>query len=535
MSENQQETNNDVLFGHRFRPRKGNTGRQYWNLSACQLIEQAVIRHEGILGPGGPLLVRTGEFTGRAAQDKYTVEYPEIKSEIWWNSGNKAISPEVAQSLFERVQEHLASQDLFIKDAYAGAEKESRLALRVITENAWHCCFADNMFLPVPNDELGSFEPEFTVYHAPTFYADPEKDGTRSATFVILDLIKKRILIGGTGYAGEIKKSIFTTMNYLLPKKGIMSMHCSANIGKNNDTAVFFGLSGTGKTTLSSEADRALIGDDEHGWSDKGVFNIEGGCYAKMIRLSAEAEPEIYATTHHFGTILENVIYDELDRSLDLDSDIITENTRGSYPLSAIPNITPDNKGGHPQNIIMLTADAFGVLPPISKLTPEQAMYHFISGYTAKVAGTEAGITEPVATFSACFGAPFMPLHPTVYADLLGKKIAEHNVHVYLVNTGWTGGPYGTGSRMPIKETRAMIHGILDGTIRDGEWVTEPHFGLSIPKSCPGVNSELLSPENTWKDKSAYKKSAENLKQMFRKNFETYKDRVDAKIAQAGF
>ncbi|RME93207.1 MAG: phosphoenolpyruvate carboxykinase (ATP), partial [Candidatus Hydrogenedentota bacterium] len=454
---------------------------------------------------------------------------------IWWNEGNKPISPEKADRLFHKIRSHLSKKDLYVKDAFAGAEKKSRLSLRVITETAWHSAFADNMFIQPTPEELHNFSPEIVIYHAPTFFADPEVDGTRSQTFVILDLVKKRILIGGTGYAGEIKKSIFTTMNYLLPKKGIMSMHCSANVGKAGDTAIFFGLSGTGKTTLSSEKDRALIGDDEHGWSDEGVFNIEGGCYAKMIRLSKEAEPEIYATTQKFGTILENVIYDEATRRIDFDSDAITENTRGSYPLTHLDNIVPENKGPHPKNIIMLTADAFGVLPPISKLTPEQAMYHFISGYTAKVAGTEAGIVEPVATFSACFGAPFMPLHPTVYAKMLGEKIAKHGVHVYLVNTGWTGGPYGVGSRMPIQQTRAMIHGILDGSIREGEWIQDPHFGLTVPKSCPNVDSNLLLPENTWKDKEAYKQTAEKLKAMFRENFKQYEDQVSEEIVKAGF
>jgi phosphoenolpyruvate carboxykinase (ATP) len=417
-----------------------------------------------------------------------------------------------------------------VQDTYAGADPSYRLPIRVVTELAWHSLFARTMFINPDARSTERHTPEFTIINIPSFKADPARDGTRAETFILMDFTERLVLIGGTSYAGETKKSVFTILNYLLPQRGVMSMHCSANVGDAGDVAIFFGLSGTGKTTLSADPERRLIGDDEHGWSDDGVFNFEGGCYAKVIKLSPEAEPDIYRTTRMFGTVLENVVYDPATRALDLDDSTKTENTRAAYPLTSIPNIVPEGHAGHPQNIIMLTADAFGVLPPVARLTPEQAMYHFLSGYTAKVAGTERGVTEPEATFSTCFGAPFMVLHPGTYADLLGKKLTEHKANCWLVNTGWSGGPYGEGQRMKIKYTRAMIRAILNGSLAEVETRPDPVFGVGVPVSCPDVPPEVLTPRNTWKDTEAYDRKARELAERFNKNFKKYEEGVSAEV-----
>lgn len=499
-----------------------NVGTIYHNLSTPRLYEEAIRRREGRLAHLGPLVVRTGQHTGRSPNDKFIVRDSVSEDKVWWGEVNKEISQEKFDGLYRRMLAYLQGRDLFVQDLYAGAEPAYRLNVRVINETAWHNLFARTMFIRPRHEDLAEFEPGFIVIHAPNFHAIPEIDGTRSEVFVVIDFAKRLVLIGGTQYAGEIKKSVFTVMNFLLPQQGVLSMHASANIGREGDTAIFFGLSGTGKTTLSADPQRTLIGDDEHGWSDGGVFNFEGGCYAKVIKLSKEAEPEIYETTRRFGTILENVAFDSETGVLDLDDMSLTENTRAAYPISHIPNATREGGGGQPSNIIMLTADAFGVLPPIARLTPEQAMYHFISGYTAKVAGTEKGVTEPTATFSACFGAPFMALSPTVYAGLLGEKIKRHKVRVWLVNTGWTGGPYGEGQRMKIGYTRAMVRAALAGELDRVETRTDAFFGLDVPASVPGVPSEVLDPRHTWADKMAYDRQAEKLLRMFEANFEKY-------------
>ena len=495
----------------------------YWNLNTPELYEEIVRRSEGIFSDHGALIVDTGEHTGRAAKDKSIVREPSSEEQVFWGEVNKEFSPEKFNALKARMMAHAKGLDIFVQDTFAGADPRYRLPVRIITEFAWHSLFARTMFI---NDEVADHRPEFTIINFPSFRAEPERDGTRSPTFILMDFSQRLVLIGGTSYAGETKKSVFTILNYLLPQRGVMSMHCSANVGDRGDVAIFFGLSGTGKTTLSADPERKLIGDDEHGWSDDGVFNFEGGCYAKVIKLSPEAEPDIYRTTRMFGTVIENVVYDPQTRALDLDDASKTENTRAAYPLESIPNIVPEGHAGHPQNIIMLTADAFGVLPPVSRLTPEQAMYHFLSGYTAKIAGTEKGVTEPQATFSTCFGAPFMVLHPGVYADLLGKKMAEHKVNCWLVNTGWSGGPYGEGQRMKISYTRAMIRAILTGTLASIETEPDPVFGLNIPVSCPDVPSEVLIPRNTWKDKAAYDEKARDLARRFNENFKKYSDGV---------
>ena len=432
------------------------------------------------------------------------------------------------------LRSYLQNRDVFIQDAYAGADPNYRIKVRVISEHAWHSLFARNMFIrEFDPDVLADFEPDYTVIHCPDFEADPDIERTASEAFILLNLDRKMVVIGGTSYAGEIKKSIFTVMNYLMPIQGVLSLHSSANVGADGVSAVFFGLSGTGKTTLSTEADRALIGDDELGWSDSGIFNYEGGCYAKMIRLSDEAEPEIYQTTRRFGTVLENVTIDPETRRLDL-TEAGTENTRGAYPITHIDNIAEGSMAGHPKNIFMLTADAFGVLPPISRLTPDQAKYHFISGYTAKVAGTERGVKEPQATFSACFGAPFMPLHPTVYADLLGEKIAEHDVRVWLVNTGWTGGPYGVGERFKIAHSRAVISAAINGDLDDVEYSTDDAFGFEVPAECPGIPTELLTPRGTWSDPEAYDAKATELARLFVKNFDEFAEQAGLEVVEAG-
>ena len=504
----------------------------YWNLNTPELYETIARRGEGVFSAHGALLVDTGEHTGRAAKDKAIVREPSSEDKVFWGEVNKDFPQGAFDRLRERMMKYASTRELFVQDTYAGADPRYRLPVRIVTELAWHSLFARTMFI---NDdaEAGKHEPEFTVVNIPSFKADPGTDGTRSETFILMDFAQRLVLIGGTSYAGETKKSVFTILNYLLPQRGVMSMHCSANVGERGDVAVFFGLSGTGKTTLSADPERRLIGDDEHGWSDDGVFNFEGGCYAKVIKLSEEAEPDIYRTTRMFGTVMENVVFDPATRVPDLDDASRTENTRAAYPLTSIPNIVPEGYAGHPSNIIMLTADAFGVLPPVAKLTPEQAMYHFLSGYTAKFAGTERGVTEPQATFSTCFGAPFMVLHPGVYADLLGKKIQEHKAVCWLVNTGWSGGPYGEGQRMKIRHTRAMIRAILNGSLAQVETSPDPVFGVHVPTSCPDVPSEVLSPRGTWKDPEAYDQKAQDLARRFNENFRKYEAGVSADVRAA--
>ena len=490
----------------------------YENLSAAELVEHALRRGEGVLGNDGQFIVDTRPHTGRSPKDKFFVKEPSSEAHIDWGDTNRPIAPEVFDALFDRVSAYLADREIYSLDCYVGADENYRLPVRVVTEFAWHNLFARDLFI-VPATAPKDFQPEFTVVDAALFQADPERDGTASSTFILVNFEKRIILIGGTKYAGEIKKSVFTIMNYLLPLRETLPMHCSANVGAAGDVAIFFGLSGTGKTTLSADGHRPLIGDDEHGWSADGVFNFEGGCYAKVIRLSQAAEPEIWAASHRFGAVLENVVYDEQSRELDLDSDAKTENTRSAYPIEFIPNVVPGSKGGHAKTIIMLTADAFGVLPPIARLSKEQAMYHFLSGYTAKVAGTERGVTEPQATFSTCFGAPFMVQHPTVYSKLLGSRIDEHNVACWLVNTGWSGGPYGVGKRMKIGYTRAMVNAAIEGSLADTEFTIEPFFGLAIPKHVPGVPDDLLDPRNVWSDGAAYDAQAKKLAGLFAQNF----------------
>lgn len=501
----------------------------YWNLTPPELYEEVARRNEGILSAHGALIVDTGEHTGRAAKDKAIVREPESETKVFWGDVNKDFPQEKFNALKERMMAHATGRELFVQDTFGGADSNYRLPVRIINELAWHSLFARTMLISDPV-ATAPHRPEFTVINFPSFQADPQRDGTRSPTFILMDFSQRLVLIGGTSYAGETKKSVFSILNYLLPQRGVMSMHCSANVGEAGDVAIFFGLSGTGKTTLSADPERRLVGDDEHGWSDNGVFNFEGGCYAKVIKLSAEAEPDIYRTTGMFGTILENVVFDTDTREIDLDDASKTENTRASYPLTSIPNIVPEGYAGHPRNIIMLTADAFGVLPPVARLTPEQAMYHFLSGYTAKVAGTEKGIKEPEAAFSTCFGAPFMVLHPGVYADLLGKKMAEHNAACWLVNTGWSGGPYGVGHRMKISHTRAMIRAILNGSLANVETKPDPIFGVNVPVSCPEVPTEVLQPRNTWSDKQAYDQKAHDLARRFNDNFKKYESGVSETV-----
>lgn len=510
------------------------TATLHRNLTAARLYEEIVRRREGVISAHGAIIVDTGEFTGRTAKDKAIVRESSSADNVWWGEVNKEFAQDKFNALRDRMLEHIRGRDLFVQETFAGADPRYLLPVRVVTELAWHSLFSQALFRrgeePSPDDQ-----PAFTILNVPSFRANAERDGTRTETFILLDFSQRLVLIGGTAYAGETKKSVFTILNYLLPLKGVMSMHCSANVGEKEDVAVFFGLSGTGKTTLSADPERRLIGDDEHGWSEDGVFNYEGGCYAKVIRLSPEAEPDIYRTTRMFGTILENVIYDEKTRELNLDDATKTENTRAAYPLQSIPNIAPTGRAGHPQNIFMLTADAFGVLPPVARLTPEQAMYHFLSGYTAKIAGTEKGLgNEPQATFSTCFGAPFMVLHPGVYADLLGKKIAEHGAHCWLINTGWSGGSFAEGGeRMKIAYTRAMIRAILNGTLSNVETKPDPIFGVGVPVSCPDVPTEVLTPRNTWRDKDAYDKQARDLARRFNENFKNYADGVSEAVRAA--
>jgi len=512
------------------------TGDVYWNLPPAQLYEQALSRGEAQLAAEGPLVARTGKHTGRAPNDRFLVRESSSESEIWWGKVNREISEESFDRLHRKVLGYYKGRDLFVFNGYAGADPANQLKVRVVNEYAWHNLFARNMFLRETDAAtLASFAPGFTILSAPSVEADPETDGTNSSTFVVVNLAKKLVIIGGTHYAGEMKKSIFSVMNYMLPKKGVLSMHCSANYGADRaDAALFFGLSGTGKTTLSSDPDRTLIGDDEHGWGDDGIFNIEGGCYAKVIRLSPTGEPEIYRTTKRFGTILENVVTDPDTRALDLDDDSLTENTRSSYPLTQLANVDLGGQAGQPKNVIFLTCDAFGVLPPISRLTEEQASYHFLSGYTAKVAGTEQGVTEPTATFSACFGAPFMPLHPGVYGEMLADRIRSVGANVWLINTGWTGGAVGTGERCSLAYTRRMVSAALSGELVDAETTTDPIFGVAIPNAIDGVPEEVLFPRKAWSDAAAYDAKATELAEMFKKNFEQFADGVSDAVAAAG-
>jgi len=513
-----------------------NLGRVYWDLSTSALYEEAIRRYEAALSHLGPLVVRTGQHTGRLPHDKFLVREPSSESKISWGKINRPLAADKFDGLKYRLCAYLQGKDIFIENCYAGADEHYRLPIRIISERATAALFARTMFIrELDLDKLARHIPEFTVLHAPSFHADPDIDGTHSEAFVLIHFGKKLILIGGTAYAGEIKKSIFTVMNYLLPQKGVMAMHCSANYGSDeNDVAIFFGLSGTGKTTLSADPGRTLIGDDEHGWSDDGTFNFEGGCYAKVIQLSREGEPEIYKTTRRFGTLLENVTMDMRTRHVDLNDASLTENTRAAYPITHIPNMTRTGKAGHPKHIIMLTCDAFGVLPPVAGLTPAQAMYHFLAGYTAKVAGTEAGIKEPQATFSPCFGAPFMALPPTVYAKLLGDKIAKHQVDVWLINTGWSGGSYGQGQRIKLGFTRAMVKAVLSGALHNAATQPHPIFGFSVPQSCPGVPDEIMNPRETWKDKAAYDRKARELAAMFEKNFSENASDAPEEIKKAG-
>jgi phosphoenolpyruvate carboxykinase (ATP) len=503
------------LAGHGFNPR----GRVYWNPTTSLLYTHALVREGARLAEGGSLVVDTGKHTGRAPKDKFLVREPESEDRIWWGDVNQEISEESFEGLRDRLATHLERRDLYVVNAFAGADPAHRIAVRVITESAWHALFAKTLFIDPTEEELDEHEPQALVLHSPTFEANPATDRTRAANFVVLHPSRCEVLIGGTEYAGEIKKSIFTLMNDRLPLDGVFPMHCSANVGDDGDVAIFFGLSGTGKTTLSADPERHLIGDDEHGWSDEGVFNVEGGCYAKVIHLSAEAEPEIYNTTRTFGTVLENVVVDERG-VLDLDDGSKTENTRAAYKLEQIANALPEKQAGHPTSVIFLTADAFGILPPIARLSRDQAMFFFLSGFTSKLAGTEIGVTEPQPTFSACFGAPFLPQHPTVYARMLGERLDRHGATVWLVNTGWTGGPFGEGERMPIAETRALLRAALSGELDNVEFRTDRLFGFEVPVEVPGVVSKLLDPRATWADPDRYDRKARDVARMFRDNFE---------------
>lgn len=504
----------------------------HWNLTEPELYEEAVRRGEGCVAAGGGLAVETGVHTGRSPNDKFVVRDVVTDGAVWWDN-TKALTPAQFEILYADFLAHARGRELFVQDLVGGAEHAHALPTRVVTEFAWHSLFIRNLMIRPTRGDLLSFAPQMTIIDLPSFKADPARHGTRTETVIACDFTRKIVLIGGTSYAGEMKKSVFTMLNFLLPAKDVMPMHCSANVGAEGDTALFFGLSGTGKTTLSADPTRTLVGDDEHGWSEHGVFNFEGGCYAKTIRLSREAEPEIYATTERFGTVLENVTIDAVTRLPDFDDGSKTENTRCAYPLHFIPNASSTGRAPHPKNIIMLTADAFGVMPPIAKLTPAQAMYHFLSGYTAKVAGTEKGVTEPQATFSTCFGAPFMPRHPSEYGELLKRLIAEHEVDCWLVNTGWTGGAFGEGRRMPIKVTRRLLQAALDGSLRSAKFYTDRNFGFAVPTDLEGVEPHLLHPRKTWRDKLAYDAQAAKLVGMFVKNFEKFEPYVDKDVRQA--
>ncbi len=504
------------------------------NLSTAELYEDAIRAGEALVAAEGPLVVRTGKHTGRSPQDKFIVKEPSSAAKIWWGAVNRPIALEHYDRLRARLMDYLATRPVYAQDCFIGAHPAHRRSLRVYTETAWASIFARNLFRRPTAGELEGFVPNFTIIDVPSFQADPETEGTRTGTAILLNLARMEIIIVGTEYAGEIKKSAFTVMNYLMPDEAVLPLHSAANVGKGGDTVVFFGLSGTGKTTLSADPERSLIGDDEHGWAPDGVFNFEGGCYAKTIRLSPMYEPDIFQTTRRFGTILENVDLDPRTRELDLDSDRFTENTRGAYPLNFIGNADPTGIAGHPTNVVLLTADAFGVLPPISRLTSDQAQYHFISGYTAKLAGTEVGVKEPQATFSACFGAPFMPRHPGEYAAMLADRLHRHGVRAWLVNTGWTGGPYGTGERMHIDHTRSMVRAALSGALDDVPFETDPIFGLEVPTSCPDIPSGVLRPRATWADPDAYDRQAAALATMFVENFRAYEDGVPDAVRAAG-
>jgi len=527
------------------RERKGKTGLEalglapkgtiHWNLVAPELVQAAVRRDEGQLADKGPFVGITTPHTGRSPKDKFLVKEPGTERDVWWGDVNRPFSPENYQKLLADVRAYLAAQpELFVQDLWTGADPRHRLSVRYVSPNAWQMLFVRNMFIRPELSDLPTFVPNFSVLHAPEMQADPAKHGTRSGTFIVLDFASRQILIGGTRYAGELKKAMFTVMNYLMPKSNVLSMHCSANIGEHGDCALFFGLSGTGKTTLSADPERQLIGDDEHGWSDEGVFNFEGGCYAKAINLSEDSEPDIYRTTQMFGTVLENVVLDPNSRRPDFTDSSLTENTRVSYPLPYIRNHAPGGRGGHPRNVILLTADAFGVLPPIARLTRDQALYYFLSGYTAKVAGTERGVTEPQATFSACFGAVFLVWPPTKYAEMLGARLDQHKSKVWLVNTGWTGGPFGVGSRMKLAYTRAMVRAALSGELDAVPTNTDPRFGLAVPQSVRGVPAEVMNPRATWSDPAAYDAQAKKLAGMFAKNFEQFASAVPESVTHAG-
>jgi phosphoenolpyruvate carboxykinase (ATP) len=513
-----------------------NLRKVYWNLTTEALYEETIFRGEAQLSHLGPVIVNTGKHTARAANDKFIVRESTTEKNIWWGEYNRPYSTQKFDELYSRIQGFLQGRDLFVQDCYGGADPNYQLPVRIITELAWHSLFARNMFIkPKTNEEYRRHVPEFTVLCVPSFKAFPQIDATPTNTFIVINFEQRLCIIGNTGYGGEIKKSVFTLLNYLLPLQGIMTMHCSANTGKNGDTALFFGLSGTGKTTLSADPKRGLIGDDEHGWSDEGIFNFEDGCYAKVIGLSPTAEPEIYACTRHFGTILENVIYDPVTRMIDLDDDTLTENTRASYPLDYIANAIPEKMGNHPKNIIFLTCDASGVMPPIARLTPDQALYHFVSGYTAKVGGTEIGLgEEPEITFSACFGAPFMVHAPAYYADLLKRKILRYNVDCWLVNTGWVGGPYGVGKRISIRYTRDLLNSALDGEFKDVEFYTDPVFGFQVPKHCPGIPDSVLFPASSWPSEDAYMKRYTSLAARFIDNFKKYADSCPVEVVNSG-
>ncbi|HEX6973773.1 MAG TPA: phosphoenolpyruvate carboxykinase (ATP) [Vicinamibacterales bacterium] len=508
----------------------------YWNLPEPALYEEAVFRKEGRMSADGPFVVSTGKHTARAAADKFITREATTEEKVWWGEYNRPFTPANFNTLLSRLLGYLQGRDVFVQDCFAGADPDHRLPVRIITEHAWHSLFARTMLLkPRTLDQYRKHVPEFTVICAPGFQASPVIDSTRSETFIIANFAERLAIIGGSAYAGEIKKTIFTVMNFLLPLDGVMSMHCSANVGPAGDSALFFGLSGTGKTTLSADPSRQLIGDDEHGWSDNGVFNIEDGCYAKVIRLSPDAEPEIYATTRRFGTILENVTLDPLTRRLDLNDASVTENTRGAYPLTFIGNALPEKMAGHPKNIIFLTCDATGVMPPIARLTPEQAMYHFISGYTSKIAGTEVGLgIEPELTFSTCFGAPFMVHRPLVYADLLRAKMLRHNATCWLVNTGWTGGPFGVGKRFSIRHTRALLNAALSGTLKDAQYRKDPIFGFEVPLACDGVPSDILDPGSTWPSRAEYNAKYDALAARFIANFKLFAEGCPAEVIAAG-
>jgi phosphoenolpyruvate carboxykinase (ATP) len=515
-----------------------NLGQVYWNLPPAVLYEESLFRGEGWMVDAGPLLVHTGKHTARSASDKFIVREPESEAHVWWGSYNRPFAPEKFENVYNRLLAYFQGRDVFVQDVYAGADPNYRLRVRIITETAWHSLFARNMFIPpTSREEYQCFIPEFTLIAAPGFKAFPPMDATRSETFILIHFGQHLGLIGNTAYAGEIKKTIFTVLNYLLPLQGVLPMHCSANVAPDdpNDVAIFFGLSGTGKTTLSADPSRRLIGDDEHGWSEAGVFNFENGCYAKVIRLSPTAEPQIYAATRRFGTILENVVFDPLTRRVDLDSDEITENTRASYPLEFIENALLEKRAGQPRNIVFLTCDASGVMPPIARLTPEQAIYQFISGYTSKIAGTEVGLgREPEITFSACFGAPFMVHHPYTYAELLRQKIERYNVRCWLVNTGWIGGPYGIGKRISIHYTRAMLAAALKGDLEHVPYRADPVFGFQVPLQCPGIPDEVLDPSSSWSNKDEYWKKYRQLAMRFIENFRKFADACPPEVLAAG-